>query len=87
MEAGEILKHVYGLTHDKLTYFVRSGYINPVKIRRGTLFYNDFSENDLQIIKTAWGYICKYDMKTRSAFVRARKKAENSTQLDLFDSR
>ena len=71
MTAGEILEQVDGLTHDKLTYFVRAGYLNPKKIKRGSLNYNDFSDNDLFLVKCAWNYIKTYDMRTKSAFERA----------------
>lgn len=46
MNAGEILQQVDGLTHDKLTYLLRAGYIKPKKIKRGSLYYNNFSEGD-----------------------------------------
>ena len=71
MYAGEILEQVDGLTHDKLTYFVRAGYLSPKKIKRGTLNYNEFSERDLQLVTRAWDYIKAYDMRTRSAFERS----------------
>ena len=71
MIAGEILEQVDGLTHDKLIYFVRAGYINPNKIKRGSLYYNDFSGRDLSLIRRAWDYIKTYDMKTRAALERA----------------
>jgi hypothetical protein len=83
MNAGDILRNINGLTHDKLTYFVRSGYVRPYKIKRGDLYYNEFSDADLEIIKKAWAYICTYDMKTRSAFERAKRES-NSKQLELF---
>lgn len=57
MKAGYIINQIEGVTHDKLTYFVRAGYINPRKIKKGTLNYNDFSERDFKIIKIAWDYI------------------------------
>jgi hypothetical protein len=85
MNAGEIIKNINGLTHDKLTYFVRSGYIKPVKIKRGSLYYNEFSDSDLETIKTAWNYIMKYDTTVRSAFERAAKEKNNS-QPSLFES-
>jgi hypothetical protein len=87
MNAGEILKNIDGLTHDKLTYFVRSGYVKPEKVRRGTLYYNDFSKDDLEVIKRAWGYIRKYDTKTRTAFERAKREADEKSQLKLFSTR
>jgi DNA-binding transcriptional MerR regulator len=77
MEAGEVIKKLEGLTHDKLTYFVRAGYLKPSKKKRGILYYNDFSENDFLILTKAWQYIRLYDMRTRSAFEKA--------QLDLLD--
>ncbi len=82
MNAGEIIEQVEGLTHDKLTYFVRAGYVKPEKIKRGSLNYNEFSRKDLEIIKGAWEYITTYDMKTRSAFERATRDYENP-QLSL----
>ena len=54
MNAGEVIQEVGGLNHDRLTYFVRAGYVKPKKIKRGSLYYNDFSPRDLEIIKTAW---------------------------------
>lgn len=82
MNAGEIIKQVNGLTHDKLTYFVRVGYVKPKKIKRGTLYFNEFTQKDFEIIKTAWDFIVTYDMKTRSAFERAKNQA-NDVQLRL----
>ena len=83
MNAGEIIAQVEGLTHDRLTYFVRAGYINPEKIRRGSLNYNEYSQRDLEIIQKAWRYITTYDMRTRSAFERAIKEYEDP-QLNLL---
>ena len=83
MTAHEILKQIKGLTTDKLTYFVRAGYIQPTKIKRSTLLYNEFTEKDLELIRRAWHYIVTYDMKTRSAFLRAEEELKAS-QLELF---
>jgi hypothetical protein len=77
MYAGEIIEKVKGLTHDKLTYFVRAGYINPQKIKKGSLFYNEFSEKDFFLVSHAWNYIQTYDMKTRAAFERAQAEFVN----------
>lgn len=84
MNAGDIIKNVKGLTHDKLTYFVRSGYVTPEKIIRGSLSYNVFTNEDLEVIQTAWGYIRRYDMKTKAAFIRAKKERADKGQLRLF---
>ena len=84
MIAGEILEQVDGLTHDKLTYFVRAGYLHPKKIQRGTLNYNDFSERDLQLVIRAWDFIQTYDMKTKSAFMRAEAEMDDP-QRSLFN--
>ena len=83
MTGGEILKQVEGLTHDKLTYFVRAGYLHPKKIKRGSLDYNKFTEKDLALVKRAWDYIKTYDMKTKAAFDRARAELTNP-QMTLF---
>jgi len=32
MYAGGVLKRINGLTYDRLTYFVRAGYVKPKKI-------------------------------------------------------
>ena len=71
MNAGEILEQVDGLTHDKLTYFVRAGYLQPKKIQKGCLKYNNFSQNDLKLVKLAWDLITSYGTKTSIAFEKA----------------
>ena len=84
MVAGEIIEKVEGLTHAKLTYFVRAGYLKPKKIKRGSLYYNVFSKRDLELVSQAWAYIITYDMKTRAAFERAKVKLEDP-QISFFD--
>ena len=74
MLAGDILSKVKGLTRDRLTYFVRVGYIKPKKVKRGTLFYNEFSKKDFLITQRAWEYITKYQMRVRASFERAKKE-------------
>ena len=83
MNAGEIIEQVNGLNHDKLTYFVRAGYVKPRRYRRGSLYFNEFTKRDLEVIRRAWEYIITYDMKTRSAFERAKREADND-QASLF---
>ena len=82
MYAGGVLKQVDGLTYDRLTYFVRAGYVKPKKIKRGSLYYNDFSEEDIELIKLAWELISKHDVRTRAAFKRAREEVKDP-QLSL----
>jgi len=82
MYAGEVLKRVHGLTIDRLTYFVRAGYVRPKRIKRKSLYFNDFSEEDLEVIRRAWELISKDDVRVRAAFERVRKKAEDP-QLTL----
>lgn len=84
MNSGEILQEIDGLTQDKLTYFVRAGYINPKKIRRGSLNYNVFSDNDLSLVKRAWDYIKKYGTKTSIAFEKARNELSDP-QMSLWE--
>lgn len=74
MYAGGVLKRVDGLTYDKLTYFVRAGYVNPRKIKCQSLYYNDFSEEDVEVIKRAWEIISTHKVKIKTAFERAWEK-------------
>ena len=83
MNAGEIIAQVDdGLTHHRLTYFARVGYVKPKKVKRGSLYYNEFSQRDLQIVRRAWEYISKSDMRVRAAFERATKEY-NDPQMRL----
>lgn len=84
MYAGEVMKQVDGLTNDRLTYFVRAGYIKPKKIKKKSLYFNDFSEEDVEVIKRAWELISKHDVRTRAAFERVRREAQDpQLTLDL----
>lgn len=74
MNAGEIIEKIDGLSRDRLTYFVRAGYVSPKKVKRGSLYFNQFSERDLSLISRAWDYIYKHDMRTRAAFERAERE-------------
>jgi len=82
MYAGSVLKRVNGLTYDKLIYFVRAGYIRPKKIKKQSLYYNDFSEEDVELIKHAWELISTHDLKPCVAFKRAWEKGKD-LQLTL----
>jgi hypothetical protein len=84
MYAGGVLKQVDGLTYDRLTYFVRAGYLMPKKIRKKSLYYNDFSEADVELIKRVCQLASTYDVRTKAAFERARGKAKDpQLTLDL----
>lgn len=82
MYAGGVLKRINGLTYDSLYYFVRAGYVNPKKIKRESLLYNDFSEEDVDLIRFAWNLMSRHGVRTRAAFQRARKQ-RNGLQLSL----
>jgi hypothetical protein len=82
MYAGEVLKRVEGLTYDRLTYFVRAGYIRPRRIKSQSLYYNDFSPEDVELIKHAWELISKHHLRTKTAFQRAQEKGKG-LQLNL----
>jgi len=82
MYAGEVLKRVEGLTYDRLTYFVRAGYVRPRRIKSQSLYYNDFSTEDVELIKRAWELISKHDLRIKVAFQRAREKGKG-LQLNL----
>ena len=82
MYAGEVLKRVEGLSYDRLTYFVRAGYVKPRRIKTQSLYYNDFSPEDVELIKRAWELISKHDLRIKVAFQRAQKKGKD-VQLNL----
>jgi hypothetical protein len=82
MYAGGLLKRVPGLTYDKLKYFVRAGYVEPKKVKKESLYYSDFSEEDVELIRRAWTLISKHDMSARAAFARAKGQGRAS-QLSL----
>lgn len=82
MYAGEVLKRINGLTNDRLTYFVRAGYVRPKRIKRKSLYFNDFSEEDVEVIRRAWELISTHDVRIRAAFERVKKETEDP-QLTL----
>jgi DNA-binding transcriptional MerR regulator len=82
MYAGEVLKRVSGLTYDKLKYFVRAGYLEPKKVKKESLYYNDFSEEDVKVIKRAWTLISTHHIRARAAFARAKGQGREP-QLSL----
>lgn len=74
MTAGEILSQIPGLTREKLTYYVRAGFVKPKKIRRGELDYNDYSEEDLRVLSHAYELIRIYQTRPKAAFERSRNE-------------
>lgn len=82
MYAGGVLKRVSGLNYDKLNYFVRAGYVEPKKVKKESLYYNDFSEEDVALINRAWMLITRHGMRAREAFARAQQHGRAS-QLTL----
>ena len=85
MTAGDMIEQVPGLTLDKVTYYVRAGYLCPKKVKRRSLFYNEFSKEDCHLLKRAWKYISEQKMRVRAAFELAAKELKD-TQLQIpFD--
>ena len=82
MYAGGVLKGVSGLTYDKLTYFVRAGFLEPKMVKKESLYYNDFSEEAVELIERAWTLISTHHMRARVAFVRA-KEGDRVSRLSL----
>ena len=78
MHTGEVLKLIDGLTKDGLSYFVRAGYVKPKKIEVDNFYFNDFSEEDVQLIKRAR----KLDFKPEMRSQRALERANESEALD-----
>ena len=77
MYAGKVLKLIDGLTKDGLSYFVRAGFVRPKKIVVDNFYFNDFSEEDIEIIKRARKLDLRPEMRAPKALERA-KKAEAS---------
>ena len=82
MYAGGVLKRVSGLTYDRLKYFVRAGYVEPKKVKKESLYYSDFSEQDVELIRRAWMLISTHDIRAKAAFARAKEHGTTS-QLSL----
>lgn len=76
------MKNVPGLSREQLSYYVKAGYVKPKTMRRGKYDYNDYSENDLLVIQTAFHYISEFDTQPKAAFERARNKLKQP-QLEL----
>jgi hypothetical protein len=82
MYAGGVLKRVEGLSYDRLKYFVRAGYVAPKKVKKESLYYSDFSEQDVALIGHAWILISRHGMRAKEAFARAKEQGKAS-QLSL----
>lgn len=73
MYTGEVLKTVKGLTKDRLSYFVRAGYVKPKKVEVDHFCLYDFSEKDIELIRRANRLDFWRDMRGRKARQRTRK--------------
>lgn len=73
MHTGEVLKLIDGLTKDGLSYFVRAGYVKPKKIEVDNFYFNDFSEEDVELIKRARKLDFKPEVRREKALERAKK--------------
>ena len=72
---GEVIQRVgKGLSRDKLSYFVREGYLHPEKIKRGHQIYKFFHERDLLVLDRAMTYMEQYQTRPRGAVERALKE-------------
>ena len=78
MYAGKVLKLIDGLTKDGLSYFVRAGFVKPKKIVVDNFYLNDFSEEDIEIIKRA------RKLHFRPG-VRAQKALEREIKSEVSD--
>lgn len=74
MMPKDIIEKISGLTREQLTYYVKMGYVNPRKYKRGKNEYSQFSENDLLVIEKAFHYIENYGTKPKIAFEKAREE-------------
>ena len=65
MYTVEVLKLVDGLTKDRLSYFIREGYVKPKKIEVDNFLLNDFSEEDIEVIRRARRLDIRPDVRFR----------------------
>ena len=80
---GEVITRVgKGLTRDKLSYFVREGYLQPEKIKRGNQIYKFFDEREVRVLDRAMSYMEKYQTRPRAAFEKARTEVDQQ-ELDF----
>lgn len=85
LSPSEILQEIPEITRDELSYYVRMDYITPTKVQRGKLRYNDFSKENLKLLKHAHHYISRYQIFPRDAFKRAQKEIEQGIpMMDFF---
>lgn len=56
MTTGEVLAQVPGITKDQLYYFEAKGFVRPRKVAAGKVERNDYSEEDLRLIKAISKY-------------------------------
>lgn len=73
MYTGKVLKLIDGLTKDGLSYFVRAGYVKPKKIEVDNFYFNDFSEEDVELIKRARKLDFKPEVRSQKALERVKK--------------
>lgn len=73
MYTGEVLKTVKGLTKDRLSYFVRAGYVKPKKVEVDHFYLYDFSEKDVELIRRANRLDFWPEMRGGKARQRTRK--------------
>jgi len=78
MHTGKVLKLIDGLTKDRLSYFVRAGYVKPKKIEVDNFRFNDFSEEDVELIKR----VQKLDFKSEVRRQKTLERAKKSEALD-----
>jgi hypothetical protein len=67
MYTVEVLKLIDGLTKDRLSYFIREGYVKPKKIEVDNFLLNDFSEEDIEVIRRARRLDFRPDARFRKA--------------------
>jgi DNA-binding transcriptional MerR regulator len=53
---GELLAHVPGVTKDQLYYFEAKGFLHPRKVSAGKIERNDYTEEDLKMVKAISKY-------------------------------
>jgi hypothetical protein len=73
MYTVEVLRLIDGLTKDRLSYFIREGYVRPKKIEVDSFLLNDFSEEDIEVIRRARRLDFRPDVRLWKASEESRR--------------
>ena len=73
MRATKLMTSIPGITMDHLHNWERQGYLSPRRIKVGKKRIRDYSEKDVTLIKTMWGFYRK-GLSPRNAYRNATEE-------------